>query len=88
MEPKRCYVTIRGRDGGIYATNVLAAMPREAADLAVEFFFDPFWKGPKPKRDTVLQVAPMGIDKTFAVWAFPRDGSLLLTVGLIPNRHA
>jgi hypothetical protein len=30
---------------------------------AVEFFLDPFWKGPKPKPGTVLRIVPMGGDE-------------------------
>ena len=26
----------------------------------MEFFLDPFWKGPKPKAGTILRVCPMG----------------------------
>jgi hypothetical protein len=35
--------------GGRYATNVEAGSSHEAVRKALEFFLDPFWKGPKPK---------------------------------------
>ena len=45
---------------GQYATNVEADSSHEAVRRAVEFFLDPFWKGPKPNAGTVLRVCPMG----------------------------
>jgi len=49
-----------------YATNVSAFRLHEAARKAIQFFNDPFWKGPKPTLDTVLEISPMG-GKTFRV---------------------
>jgi hypothetical protein len=50
-------VYIRG-PGGEYATNVDAVTIEQAAEKAIEWFLDPFWKGPKP--GTVLRIVPMG----------------------------
>ena len=46
--------------GGQYATNVEATSSHEAVRKGVEFFLDPFWKGPKPKAGTILRLCPMG----------------------------
>ena len=45
--------------GGQYATNVEATSSHDAVRKAVEFFLDPFWKGPKPKVGTLLRLCPM-----------------------------
>lgn len=45
---------------GQYATNVDAVSSHDAVRKAVEFFLDPFWRGPKPMTGTVLRVCPMG----------------------------
>jgi len=45
---------------GQYATNVEAVSSHEAMRKGVEFFLDPFWKGPKPKAGTILRLCPMG----------------------------
>jgi hypothetical protein len=48
------------RRRGEYATNVEAETIEGTVRKAVEFFLDPFWKGPKPKPGTVLRIVPMG----------------------------
>lgn len=53
-----CAVYITG-PGGRYATTVSAESAYEAVRKAVEWFMDPFWKGPKPTPDTVLEILPM-----------------------------
>ena len=45
---------------GQYATNVDAVSSHDAVRKAVEFFLDPFWRGPTPTTGTVLRVCPMG----------------------------
>lgn len=59
------------RIGSNYQTNVEAASPDDAVIKAVEFFADQFWKGPKPKSDTVLQVAEIYGDGRWSLLAFP-----------------
>jgi hypothetical protein len=53
--------------GGQYATNVEATSSHEAVRKGVEFFLDPFWKGPKPKPGTILRLCPMGGREMFVV---------------------
>lgn len=38
--------------GGQYATNVEAVSSHDAVRKGLEFFLDPFWKGPKPQPGT------------------------------------
>ena len=45
---------------GQFATNVEGGSSHEAVRKGVEFFLDPFWKGPKPRAGTILRVCPMG----------------------------
>jgi hypothetical protein len=45
---------------GQFATNVEANSSHDAVRKGVEFFLDPFWKGPKPNPGTILRVCPMG----------------------------
>jgi hypothetical protein len=42
--------------GGRHATNIEARSSHEAARKGMEFFLDPFSKGPKPKNGTILRV--------------------------------
>jgi len=61
----------RVRDLRIYRVAISASpetSPRwgQGEALPIEFFNDPFWKGPKPTPDTVLEISPMG-GKTFRV---------------------
>jgi hypothetical protein len=55
-----CTVYICGASGDPYATNISAASSNDAARQAIAFFNGDFWKGPKPRPDTVLEIAPMG----------------------------
>jgi hypothetical protein len=45
--------------GGQYATNVEARSSHEAVRKGMEFFLDPFWKGPKSKNGRILRLCPM-----------------------------
>jgi hypothetical protein len=53
-------IYIVGPGGQQYATNVEAISSHEAVRKGVEFFLDPFWKGPKPRAGTILRLCPMG----------------------------
>jgi hypothetical protein len=46
--------------GGQYATNAETASSHEAVRKGLDFFLDPFWKGPKPTAGTILRICPMG----------------------------
>lgn len=51
-----CYIlSPRGR----YQHNAEAESHEQAAQVAVEFMADRFWRGPKPKPGTVLRVVPL-----------------------------
>ena len=44
---------------GQHATNVEATSSHEAVRKGMEFFLDPFWKGPKPRAGTILRLCSM-----------------------------
>jgi hypothetical protein len=68
-DPRLCTVYIGDSAGARYATNVSSCTPREAARLAVAFFRDSFWKGPKPRPDTILEISPMGSERRWQMRA-------------------
>jgi hypothetical protein len=69
-----CTVYIPGADGARYATNLFATSAHDAARQAIAFFNDPFWKGPKPTADTVLEISPMRGERVrVRVGALPDD---------------
>jgi len=41
----------------------------DVAAKALEFFCAPHWKGPRPRRDTVLYVTVMGEQRRYKVMA-------------------
>jgi hypothetical protein len=41
----------------------------EAAHNALAFFAKPFWKGPRPRADTILEIAVTGSGETYRVRA-------------------
>jgi hypothetical protein len=59
-DARLCTVYIRDATGAPYGANVSAASSHDAARQAVALFNDPFWKGPKPTAETVLEITPMG----------------------------
>lgn len=50
-------VYIPGKNGAQYATTVEASSTHDAVRKAIQFFSDPFWKGPKPRPDTEYLVS-------------------------------
>jgi hypothetical protein len=55
-----CSVAFRDSNGVRWMTNASGTSAFEAARAALAFFADPYWKGPKPQPDTVMEVSPMG----------------------------
>jgi hypothetical protein len=43
-------------NGGEYSNTVMGESLFDVASQALEFFCGPNWKGPRPRRDTVLDV--------------------------------
>jgi hypothetical protein len=71
--PRLCTVYIGVSTGPRYGTNVSASTPREAARTALAFFRADFWKGPKPKPETILEISPMGIERRWRIRAADAD---------------
>jgi hypothetical protein len=63
-----CCVSFR-HDGGEYSNTVMASSLFDAAANALEFFCSPDWKGPRPRRDTILDVTLVGDHRRYRVLA-------------------
>jgi hypothetical protein len=42
-------------------------VPAEAAQNAMRFFADPFWRGPKPTPETIFEVVLVGDERKWRV---------------------
>jgi len=62
-------VTIRDRDGRPFVNVTAGHSLFEVVANAIRFFADDFWRGPKPRRDTVYEVSLVGDDRTWQVHA-------------------
>src|SRR2546427_12943544 len=56
---RRCCVSFHHR-GGEYSNTTMGGSLFDAAANALEFFCAPHWKGPRPRRGTVLDVIVPG----------------------------
>lgn len=73
-----CRVSFHHR-GGEYSNTTMGGSLFDAAANALDFFCAPHWKGPRPQRDTVLDVITLGDQGRYRVlagrferWAFKR----------------
>jgi hypothetical protein len=66
VEPVAC-VTIRDRDGRPFVHVTEAKTLFGAVAEAITWFADPYWHGPKPRRDTVYEVSLVGDERTWKV---------------------
>jgi len=66
--PVAC-VTIRDRDGRPFVHVTEAKTLFEAVQNGVDLFADPYWKGPKPLRDTNYEVWLVGDYRRWQVQA-------------------
>lgn len=57
---RQCSVWFRDRRGTRWMTNVSGSSAFDAARKALAFFADPFWRGPRPRPEDVLDVEPNG----------------------------
>jgi hypothetical protein len=55
--------------GGEYSNTALGGSLFDVAAKALEFFCAPHWKGPRPRRNTVLDVTVMGEQQRYRVVA-------------------
>ena len=63
-----CCVSFRYRDGE-YSNTTMGASLFDVAAKALAFFCGPNWKGPRPMRNTVLDVTVRGKGRKFHVRA-------------------
>jgi len=63
-----CCVSFHHR-GGEYSNTTMGRSLFDAAANALEFFCAPHWKGPRPRRDTVLDVIVLGNQARYRVLA-------------------
>lgn len=62
-------VTIRDRDGRPFVHVTMACNVFEAVANGIEWFADPYWRGPKPQRNTVYEVDVVGDERRWKVRA-------------------
>jgi hypothetical protein len=55
MSCRTCYVSFRTPDGRMWCHVAMAHTVFEAVTEGLEFFNDPFWRGPIPNSETVFQ---------------------------------
>ena len=53
--------------GGEYSNTAMGCGLFDVAPNALEFFCAPHWKGPRPQRNTILQVTMVGKQKRYRV---------------------
>jgi hypothetical protein len=68
LSSRTCTITFL-YDGGIYAHTTVATSVFEAARNALKFWADAFWQGPRPTRETILQVSITGTETRYKVRA-------------------
>ena len=56
-------------EGGEYSNTAMGESLSDTAAKALEFFCAPHWKGPRPRRNTVLDVTVMGEQRRYRVVA-------------------
>ena len=56
-------------EGGEYSNTAMGESLFDVAAKALEFFCAPHWKGPRPRRNTVLDVTVMGEQQKYRVVA-------------------
>jgi hypothetical protein len=76
-----CCVSFR-HHGGEYSNTTMGGSLFDAAANALEFFCAPHWKGPRPARNTLLDVIVLGDQQRYRVvagqierWAWEREAS-------------
>jgi hypothetical protein len=76
---QRCCCVSFFHDGGEYSNTAMGYSLFDAAAKALEFFCAPHWKGPRPRRTTILDVTILGDQQRYRVlagrieqWAFGR----------------
>jgi hypothetical protein len=63
---QRCCCVSFHHSGGEYSNTAMGHSLFDVAANALEFFCAPHWKGPRPQRDTILDVTILGDDQASA----------------------
>lgn len=63
-----CCVSFR-HCGGEYSNTAMGSSLFDAAAKALQFFCAPNWKGPRPRRNTLLDITILGSQKRYTVLA-------------------
>jgi hypothetical protein len=67
-EPKRtCIVSFHSLNGDKWVHVTSGSSLFDVVRAAMRFFADPFWRGPKPRVDTVFTVTRIGGDESWEV---------------------
>ena len=66
---QRCCCVSFFHNGGEYSNTAMGCSLFDAAATALEFFCGPNWKGPRPRRNTVLNVTILGDQQRYRVLA-------------------
>jgi hypothetical protein len=66
---QRCCCVSFHHHGAEYSNTAMGYSLFDAAANALDFFCAPHWKGPRPQRDTVLNVTILGDDQRHHVLA-------------------
>jgi hypothetical protein len=91
-----CTVALRNRQGVAYWVTTAGDTLFGACASALDFFERPFWKGPKPRPDTLLEVHVVGSHKRYRVtasrvrkWQRAVEWAMILalfaSVGIVPT---
>jgi hypothetical protein len=67
-----CIVSFRTSDGKLWCHVTAAQSTHEAVREGWNFFQDPFWRGPKPTRETVFEISLVGDERRW--WIRAQDG--------------
>jgi hypothetical protein len=68
-------VSFEDRSGGQWYCVTAGRSLFEAVHKAMQFFADPYWRGPKPGKDAIFTVALVGDDRLWRV----RSGAVTQT---------
>lgn len=78
--PRTCCITLT-REGGRFAYTTSAASVFEAARNALRFWRDPFWQGPRPRQNDMLEVSATGDPRKWRVRVSRIDQTSSLPAG-------
>jgi hypothetical protein len=82
LDMQRCCCVSFRHHGSEYSNTTMGRSLFDVAATALEFFCAPAWKGPRPRRNTLLEVTILGDQRWYRVvagrierWAWERAGT-------------